>query len=256
MLIALVLLSLACGIATPASVDMFLKVDNINGESQDYAHPAEIDVLDWSWGLSKASGTNPVSVTDLSVTKYVDSASPYLMAMCAKGTMRQTVTLTLRSVGDHPVGFFRIALTKVIVTAVTMGGSCGEHRLIEKIALNFAEMTLTYRPVISALPRISNSFTWDVPTNDGVADTGVVPEPNPARGLASTLIYTNGTRTIPLAWASSAGESYQVWAADTPHPPFQRYGSPLTSAGNGTTTIHLPANAIKKFFLIETLLPQ
>jgi type VI secretion system secreted protein Hcp len=39
------------------AVDMFLKVDGIEGESQDEKHAKEIDVLSWSWGMSQ-SGTS------------------------------------------------------------------------------------------------------------------------------------------------------------------------------------------------------
>ena len=34
------------------AVDFFLKLDGINGESQDKTHKDEIDVLSWSWGAS------------------------------------------------------------------------------------------------------------------------------------------------------------------------------------------------------------
>ena len=38
------------------AVDMFIKLGDIKGESQDKSHKDEIDVLAWSWGLSQ-SGT-------------------------------------------------------------------------------------------------------------------------------------------------------------------------------------------------------
>ncbi|HEY7575111.1 MAG TPA: type VI secretion system tube protein Hcp, partial [Thermoanaerobaculia bacterium] len=33
-----------------AKTDYFLKIDGIEGESQDGKHKGEIDVLSWSWG--------------------------------------------------------------------------------------------------------------------------------------------------------------------------------------------------------------
>lgn len=33
-----------------ATVDYFLKIDGIDGESTDNKHKNEIDVLSWSWG--------------------------------------------------------------------------------------------------------------------------------------------------------------------------------------------------------------
>jgi len=35
------------------AVDMFLKLGDIKGESQDLAHRDEIDITNWGWGLSQ-----------------------------------------------------------------------------------------------------------------------------------------------------------------------------------------------------------
>ena len=35
------------------AVDMFIKIDTIPGESKDDKHKGEIDVLAWSWGLTR-----------------------------------------------------------------------------------------------------------------------------------------------------------------------------------------------------------
>ncbi len=64
------------------AVDMFLKIDGLEGESVDAEHANEIDILAWSWGMSqsgsmhmgKGGGSGKVSVQDLSVTKWVDQA--------------------------------------------------------------------------------------------------------------------------------------------------------------------------------------
>jgi len=32
------------------AVDMFLKIDGVEGESRDETHQKEIDILSWSWG--------------------------------------------------------------------------------------------------------------------------------------------------------------------------------------------------------------
>jgi len=76
------------------AVDMFLKLEPIKGESQDKAHKDEMDILAWSWGMSqsgtthmgKGSGSGKANFQDLSVTKYVDSASTDLMKFCTMGS--------------------------------------------------------------------------------------------------------------------------------------------------------------------------
>jgi hypothetical protein len=36
------------------AVDIFIKIDSVDGEAQDSKHKKEIDVLSWSWGMSNA----------------------------------------------------------------------------------------------------------------------------------------------------------------------------------------------------------
>src|SRR4051794_31511408 len=76
------------------AVDMFMKIDDIKGESSDGSHKDEIEVLSWSWGMSQSGtaqsgtggGAGKVNVQDLSFTKYVDKSSPNLMKLCCTGT--------------------------------------------------------------------------------------------------------------------------------------------------------------------------
>ena len=40
------------------STDMFLKLDDIKGESQDKKHAGEIDVQAWSWGAAQMGASH------------------------------------------------------------------------------------------------------------------------------------------------------------------------------------------------------
>src|SRR4030081_2471086 len=68
------------------AIDMFMKLDDIKGESVDGSHKGEVDVLSWTWGASQAgsaqvgggTGSGKVQVQDLSFSKYTDRASPVL----------------------------------------------------------------------------------------------------------------------------------------------------------------------------------
>jgi len=135
------------------AMDVFLKLANIDGEAQDRKHQDEIDVLAWSWGMSQSgtthmgggSGGGKVSVMDLSVTKYVDKATPTLTQKCCDGTHINEGTLTIRKAGGKkPVEYVIIKLTDIIVTSVSTGGSGGEDRLTENVSLNFAKFEYKY----------------------------------------------------------------------------------------------------------------
>lgn len=136
------------------AVDMFLKLDGIDGESVDHKHEAEIDVLSWSWGLTQSGtthvgrggGAGKVNVQDISITKYIDKATPTLMSKIARGTHIPEAILTVRKAGENPLEYLVITMTDVIITSLSTGGSGGEDQLTENITLNFAEVVTSYVP--------------------------------------------------------------------------------------------------------------
>lgn len=91
------------------AIDMFLKIEGVEGESTDKSHKGEIDILSWSWGMSQSGtthmgsggGSGKVSVQDLSLTKYVDAATHALMLGCCKGTHFDQAVLVVRKAGQH-----------------------------------------------------------------------------------------------------------------------------------------------------------
>lgn len=137
------------------AVDMFLKLEGIDGESMDAQHGDEIDVLSWSWGasnsgtmhISKGGGAGKVSVQDINVVKYVDKASTAIIQAVAVGKHVPSATLTVRKAGgEEPVEYLVIEMKSVLVSSWQTGGSQGEERLTESITLNFEEFKTTYTP--------------------------------------------------------------------------------------------------------------
>ena len=137
------------------AVDIFIKIGDIKGESQDKTHKDEIEVLNWSWGMSQSGnmhtgtggGAGKVSIQDLSLTKYVDKASPNLMMHCSSGKHVPKVTLTVRKAGgDAQVEYLIINLEEVLISSLSTGGSGSDDRLIENITLTFAKVTVDYQP--------------------------------------------------------------------------------------------------------------
>jgi type VI secretion system secreted protein Hcp len=141
------------------SVDMFLNLEGVDGESRDgsigKSSPVSskaIDILAWSWGMSQSGtthmggggGAGKVSVQDLSITKYVDNSSAVLMKKCSDGGHIPTACLTVRKAGEDPLVYILIEMDDIIVTSLSTGGSGGEDRLTENVSLNFAEVKVTY----------------------------------------------------------------------------------------------------------------
>jgi type VI secretion system secreted protein Hcp len=136
------------------AVDMFLKLADLKGESRDKDHKDETEVLAWSWGMSQSGtthsgsggGAGKVSVQDLSITKYVDKASPMLQLACCNGQHFGEGLLTVRKAGEKPLEYLKITMKEIIVTSISIGGSGGEDRLTENVTLNFAEYKTEYAP--------------------------------------------------------------------------------------------------------------
>jgi type VI secretion system secreted protein Hcp len=145
--LAMGVLSAPC--ATSA-VDMFLKIGDIKGESQDYKHKDEIDVLAWSWGISQSgragSGrvVGKVCVQDISLTKLVDKATPSLLMGTTIGRLYPNAILVVRKAGDSPLEYLTIDMRNVMVTSVSTGSTGAEDRLTENVTLNFTEVEWTY----------------------------------------------------------------------------------------------------------------
>jgi type VI secretion system secreted protein Hcp len=132
------------------AVDMFLKLDGIQGESLDDKHRGEIEILSFSWGVSQqgsfgsgGGGAGKVSVHDISFTKRIDKSSPLLMKSCATGTHIKEGLITVRKAGDKPVEYLKIKLVDILISSIQMDGhSNGTPG--DAVALDFKKATFSY----------------------------------------------------------------------------------------------------------------
>jgi len=157
------------------ALDMFLKIEGeIEGEAQDATHPNEIDVLAWSWGMSNSGsfhtggggGAGKANFQDISVTKWIDSASPILMLYCANGDHFPKAKLTVRKAGKMPLEYLIIDMKNVLITSVSTGGSGGEDKLTENISLNFAAVKVSYvKQKEDGTGDAAKEFAWDIAKN-------------------------------------------------------------------------------------------
>ena len=154
--------------------DGFLELKGIDGESKDSVHAGLIDIVSWNWGMTQAGsmniagggGTSKVNIQDLSITKYVDKATPNLMKNCAKGDPLATGKMIIRKAGGEQLEYFTIEMTDIILTSVAEGGSGGDDALIETISLNFAHVVATYVEQDAPGGGLGAvEFIWDIEQN-------------------------------------------------------------------------------------------
>jgi type VI secretion system secreted protein Hcp len=136
------------------AVDMFLKLDGIDGESKDHKHENEIEVLSWSWGVSNAAsfhhgtggGTTKANFNEIHVVKVVDKATVNLWQYCTEGKHIKKGKITCRkAAGEDQLEYLVIDLEDVMVTSVHHNGSGSNQQVSESISLAFAQYTEKYK---------------------------------------------------------------------------------------------------------------
>jgi type VI secretion system secreted protein Hcp len=119
--------------------DAFLKIDGITGESNHDKHKGEIDVLAFSWNIVRGSVSSgdvsgAAKVSDFSIVKQLDMASPQLFASVCEGKTITEATLSVERVGPRGV----------ISTVSPTGG--GSDRPTEQVSLTFHKATISAPP--------------------------------------------------------------------------------------------------------------
>jgi type VI secretion system secreted protein Hcp len=133
----------------------FLKIDGIEGESQDEQHKGAIELASWSFG-GTASGAPMKGVTgagkfmpqDVQCTAKVSKASPGLFFACTSGKRLTKATITGRKGGDgRSTDYFTVTLSEVMISSYQESGTSGADGVMEQFSCTFAKIQLEYRPM-------------------------------------------------------------------------------------------------------------
>jgi type VI secretion system secreted protein Hcp len=137
-----------------ASVDYFLKLDGIPGESTDSKHKNEIDIESWSWGQNNdgshayggGGGAGKVAMHDFSFSMKHNKASPKLFLACATGDHIKEAMLICRKAGKEQQEYLKIKFSDLLISSYNTGGSNGEVVPVDQITFNFSKIEFTYAP--------------------------------------------------------------------------------------------------------------
>ena len=134
--------------------DAFLKLEGIQGESQDYKHKNEIDVLSWSWGETNmgthatggGGGAGKVQMQDFHFVMPYNKASPKLMLACAEGKHISEAKLTCRKAGGDQQEYLVIKFKDLLISSYQTGGSQGDVVPTDQISCNYSRIEKEYKP--------------------------------------------------------------------------------------------------------------
>jgi len=133
------------------AVDYFLKLDGIEGESQDSKHEKEIEIGSFSFGATQTGsfasmgggGAGKVSMQDFHFTIPTQKASPKLLVNCANGHHIPKGVLTCRKAGKEQQEFLKYTFTDLLVSSFQTGGSSDVP--MDQVSLNFAQIEVEYK---------------------------------------------------------------------------------------------------------------
>ncbi|MCC6425511.1 MAG: type VI secretion system tube protein Hcp [Phycisphaerales bacterium] len=159
------------------AVDIYLKLDGLPGESHDSKHKDWIQVLSFSHGLSMSgsmysgggqSTSGRVDVSDASVMKRVDKASPKLNWHCCTGTHIKSACIEFcQSTKDKHV-FMKYSFEDIVVSSVQPSASSGGDFPMESLAFRFSKIEWEYTPMDEKGGKLPSSKAWwDVMENKG-----------------------------------------------------------------------------------------
>jgi type VI secretion system secreted protein Hcp len=155
------------------ALELFLKLDGIDGESQKDGHEKEIDIFSVSLaanntstvGAGTGSGSGKVDISALNISKATDASSPLLFQKCCDGSHIATGKVTFREVGGSggPVEYLTYDLTECFISSCTASGSDGSGRPMESISLTFTTITINYTPqTAEGTPGDKIPASWDI----------------------------------------------------------------------------------------------
>jgi len=136
------------------AVEIFLKLDGIDGESEKSGAEKYIEIFSFSNGASNpssvafgtGSGAGKVDLSSLSLQKQLDKSSPYLFLNCCNGKHIATGSMIVReATGDTTTKiYYQYDMTEVFVDSISWGGAAGGGKPSESLSLSAKTLKVSY----------------------------------------------------------------------------------------------------------------
>lgn len=146
-----------------AKADMFLKIEGtrtgvVKGEANSPDHLDEIEINEWSWGMSSPNalgGVGAATKTALSEIRFgkdTDRSTTALMSVMRANELIRKAVLTVRKAGaTPPVDYLVITVENARITAHNIGTAApGSPFLKESLSIAFEKIKVDYAPQLTA----------------------------------------------------------------------------------------------------------
>ncbi len=155
------------------SVDAYMKIEGIDGESTDAAHEKWIQLLSIEHGVMQLSDSPSAEKArpqfdSLVVTKSMDASSPSLTLYCCNATLIPTVHMELCLPTGEKHVFMTLKLTEAFVKSVSFNHSAGSEavRPVEVVTFNYSKISWDYTSIDDkGKTGATIARTWNLKTN-------------------------------------------------------------------------------------------
>ena len=135
-------------------------IEDVTGDTKDkqYLNNKPFEIKDFSFGVENptsigsatgGAGSGKASFHEFTITRTVDSASPYFFKNCASGAHYKTVTIQMRKAGGDKSGksqvYLQYTFSTVFITGIHWTGP-GDEGPEEEITFVFGQMKIDYAP--------------------------------------------------------------------------------------------------------------
>jgi type VI secretion system secreted protein Hcp len=161
------------------AIEIFMKLDGIEGESQKKGAEDWIEIFSFSNGASNpssvafgtGSGAGKVDLSSLSLQKQLDKSSPKLFLNCCNGTHIANGQMVVResSGSDTTQTYFQYDMTEVFIDSISWGGAANGGKPSESLSVSCKSLQVTYTPQSTDGSLGSKIVTgWNVTTNSKI----------------------------------------------------------------------------------------
>lgn len=161
------------------SLQIFMKIDNVPGESKNYDYPGWSEVLSLNWGMTSNRRTvlpgtdDRTSMNEISVVKRLGADSAAIRSLFAAGSTIPTVELSITPVvgqREAKAKYLAVSMTDVVIKSIVTGGGIEDSFFKEHVTLLFEKVRFEYNrnsPATRTAEGTSEDFCfgWDVAVN-------------------------------------------------------------------------------------------
>jgi type VI secretion system secreted protein Hcp len=134
----------------------YVKIEDIKGESKRADHEEEIDIHSIAWSIAQRSSASlgagrtrgRAEISDVTVRKFTDAASPYLALAAMKGkSIPEIVIMARKDSGDAHLDYVKFTLSNAAVSSFRMletGAETQEQMIEEEVAFTAEKIAMVY----------------------------------------------------------------------------------------------------------------